>query len=140
MTKPPTKAERDARKAFRPIDAKKAMTEHEIAQKAFSNNRERLKAERLARGAGAPTAPEKQSLQGEGEMTSIEFRLGDRVRLNELGISRSPKIRARNGVVVALFSRGSRSASLSILFDGNKRPTRVHTSYVELDDAEAEGR
>ena len=56
--------------------------------------------------------------------------------LNELGISRSPKIRARNGVVVALFSRGSRSASLAILFDGNKRPTRVHTSYVELDGAE----
>jgi len=139
MTKPPTKAERDARKAFRPIDAKKAMTEHEIAQKAFSNNRERLKAERLASEAAAPTAPE-QSLQGEGEMTSIEFKLGDRVRLNELGISRSPKIRARNGVVVARFSRGSRSASLSILFDGNKRPTRVHTSYVELDDAEAEGR
>ena len=56
MTKPPTKAERDARKAFRSVDAKKAMTEHEIAQKAFSNNRERLKAERLARegGCGAP--------------------------------------------------------------------------------------
>jgi len=27
------------------------MTEHEIAQKAFSSNRERLKAERLAREA-----------------------------------------------------------------------------------------
>jgi hypothetical protein len=48
-----TKAERDARKAFRQVDAEKAMTEHEIAQKAFSNNRERLKAERLAREAGA---------------------------------------------------------------------------------------
>ena len=57
MTKPPTKAERDARKAFRPVDAKKAMTEHEIAQKAFSNNRERLKEERLAREAAAPPPP-----------------------------------------------------------------------------------
>ena len=46
-----TKAERDARKAFRQVDAEKAMTEHEITQKAFSNNRERLKAERLAREA-----------------------------------------------------------------------------------------
>ena len=46
-----TKAEREARKAFRQVDAEKAMTEHEIAQKAFSNNRERLKAERLAREA-----------------------------------------------------------------------------------------
>jgi hypothetical protein len=32
-----TKAERDARKAFRQVDAQKAMTEHEIAQQAFSN-------------------------------------------------------------------------------------------------------
>jgi hypothetical protein len=67
-------------------------------------------------------------------MTSIEIKLGDRVRLNELGISRSPKIRVRNGVVVALSSRQTRSASLGILFDGNQRPTRVHTTYVELDD------
>jgi hypothetical protein len=134
MTKPPTKAERDARKAFRPADAK-AMTEHEIAQKAFSNNRERLKAERLARETAAATAPEKQRLQGEGEI-----KLGDRVRLNELGISRSPKISVRTGVVVALSSRQTRSASLGILFDGNKRPTRVHMSYVELDDAEAKGK
>jgi hypothetical protein len=51
-----TKAERDARKAFSQVDAKKAMTEHEIA-KAFSNNRERLKAERLAREAAAPPPP-----------------------------------------------------------------------------------
>jgi hypothetical protein len=52
-----TKAERDARKAFRQVDAQKAMTEHEIAQKAFSNNRERLKEERLAREAAAPPPP-----------------------------------------------------------------------------------
>jgi hypothetical protein len=48
-----TTAEREARKAFRQVDADKAMTEHEIAQKAFSN-RERLKAERLAREAAEP--------------------------------------------------------------------------------------
>ena len=58
--KPITKAERDARKAFRQVDAEKAMTEHEIAQKAFSANRERLKAERLAReAAGMPVAAKK---------------------------------------------------------------------------------
>jgi hypothetical protein len=44
-------------------------------------------------------------------MTSIELKPGDRVRLNELGAFRSPKIKVRTGVVVALFSRGSRSAS-----------------------------
>jgi hypothetical protein len=73
-------------------------------------------------------------------MTSIEMKLGDRVRLSELGISRSPKIGVRHGVVVALASRKSRSTNLSILFDGNKRPTKVHYSYVELDDAEAKGK
>jgi hypothetical protein len=55
-----TKVERNARKAFRQVDAEKAMTEHEIAQKAFSANRERLKAERLAReAAGTPVAAKK---------------------------------------------------------------------------------
>jgi hypothetical protein len=51
--KPITKAEREARKAFRQVDATTAMTEHHTAQKAFSDNRERLKAERLAREASA---------------------------------------------------------------------------------------
>jgi hypothetical protein len=59
-TKPITKEEREARKAFRQVDAEKAMTEHDIAQRAFSANRERLKAERLEReAAGTPTAAKK---------------------------------------------------------------------------------
>ena len=49
--KPVTKAEREARKAFRQEDAKAAITEHEMAEQAFSNNRERLRAERMAREA-----------------------------------------------------------------------------------------
>jgi len=57
LSEPITKAEREARKAFRQVDAEKAMTEHEIAQKAFSANRQRLKAERLAREASATVAP-----------------------------------------------------------------------------------
>jgi hypothetical protein len=51
-----TPAEREARKAFREVEAAKAMTEHERAQKAFNENRERLKAERLARQAAEATA------------------------------------------------------------------------------------
>jgi uncharacterized membrane protein YeaQ/YmgE (transglycosylase-associated protein family) len=51
-----TPAEREARKVFKEADAAKAMTEHERAQKAFQENRERLKALRLAREAGDPTA------------------------------------------------------------------------------------
>jgi hypothetical protein len=46
-----TPAGREARKAFRQVEAEKAMTEPERAQKAFHGNRERLKAERLAREA-----------------------------------------------------------------------------------------
>jgi hypothetical protein len=58
--KPITKAERDARNAFRQVDAEKAMTEYETAQKAFHANRERLKAERLAReAAGTQSRPRK---------------------------------------------------------------------------------
>jgi len=58
--KPITKAEREARKAFRQVDAKEAMTEYETGQKAFHANRERLKAERLAReAAGTPVVGKK---------------------------------------------------------------------------------
>ena len=48
-----TPAERAARKFFRQADASKDMTEYERAQKAFQENRERLKALRLAREAAA---------------------------------------------------------------------------------------
>jgi hypothetical protein len=48
-----TPAEREARKVFAAAEAKKALSEHEKTQKAFHENRERLKAERLAREAEA---------------------------------------------------------------------------------------
>jgi glucuronate isomerase len=55
-----TKAEREARKAFREVEAGAAMTDHKKAQLAFHENRERLKAERLAReAAGTPVAANK---------------------------------------------------------------------------------
>jgi hypothetical protein len=44
-------AEREARKAFKEADAAKAMTDHERDQKAFHENRERLRTLRLAREA-----------------------------------------------------------------------------------------
>ena len=46
-----TSEERKARDAVRRADAEQAMREHEAAQKAFHENRKRLKAERLAREA-----------------------------------------------------------------------------------------
>ncbi|MGY2903690.1 hypothetical protein ACVWVY_002711 [Bradyrhizobium sp. URHC0002] len=48
-----TPAEREARKAFRKVMTRNAMTDYEKAQKSFHDNRERLKAERLAREAEA---------------------------------------------------------------------------------------
>jgi hypothetical protein len=59
-----------------------------------------------------------------------EFRAGQRVRLNELGKARTPRAKAQTGSVVGLPSPGS----VAIVFDGNKKATRLHRSYVELDD------
>jgi DNA-directed RNA polymerase alpha subunit len=44
-----TKVEREARKAFRKADATKAIADHEKDQRAFNENRERLRTERIAR-------------------------------------------------------------------------------------------
>ena len=49
----PTAAEREAHKIFKTVRAKEAMTDYAKAEKAFHDNRERLKAERLAREAEA---------------------------------------------------------------------------------------
>jgi len=48
-----TPAEREARKAFRPVEAKQATSDYAKSQKALDENRERLKGERLAREADA---------------------------------------------------------------------------------------
>lgn len=58
--KPLSKEEREARKAFRQVDAATAMTDHAAAQKAFGENHQRLKAERLAREAAEPPGPAKK--------------------------------------------------------------------------------
>jgi hypothetical protein len=51
-----TSEERKARDAQRRADAEQAMREHEAAQKAFYENRERLRALRLAREAASGSA------------------------------------------------------------------------------------
>jgi hypothetical protein len=55
----PSKEEKQARKVLKEADARVAMAEHENAAEAFAKNRERLRAERLAREAG-PTQPLKR--------------------------------------------------------------------------------
>ena len=71
---------------------------------------------------------------------TIELELSDRVRLSELGVSRSRRTKVRTGVVVALPKYESGGATISVLFDGNKRPTRLHRSYVELDHDRAKAK
>jgi hypothetical protein len=58
--KPISKEEKQARKALKEADARVAMAEHENAAEAFAKNRERLKAERLAREAGETAPPQKK--------------------------------------------------------------------------------
>jgi hypothetical protein len=53
----PTAAQREARKAFKEADANVGMSEYERTQEALHANRERLKAERLAREAEAAQRP-----------------------------------------------------------------------------------
>jgi hypothetical protein len=60
-----------------------------------------------------------------------QFRVGDRVRLSELGRSRAPKAKVQTGVVVRL--PGPSAGGIQVIFDGNRAPTRIHRSYIELD-------
>lgn len=62
--KPISKEVREARKVLREADAKLAMTEHANTAKAFDKNRERLRAERLAREAIEPPSPPKKKRAG----------------------------------------------------------------------------
>jgi hypothetical protein len=66
------------------------------------------------------------------EIEVHEFRVGQRVRFSELGLSRSPKSTSRLGTVVGLPG----ASTVDVLLDGNKRPTKLHRSYVELEDDE----
>ncbi|MCA6113132.1 hypothetical protein J6497_39485 [Bradyrhizobium sp. CNPSo 4026] len=55
-----TVAEREARNAFRAEEPKNTMTDYAKAEKAFHENRERLKSERLARESGVPVQPSRK--------------------------------------------------------------------------------
>ena len=59
--KPLTTEERKARDAQRRADAEQAMREHEVAQKAFYANKERLKALRQARERAEKQGDEKSA-------------------------------------------------------------------------------
>jgi hypothetical protein len=62
--KPLTPEQRKARDAQRRTDADQAMREHEVAQKKFYANKERLKAQRLAREQAEEKAGDEKSPAG----------------------------------------------------------------------------
>ena len=59
MTKdhPASRALREANRIFKPVETKKPMTDYAKAQQSLHENRERLKAERLAREAKQGNRP-----------------------------------------------------------------------------------
>jgi hypothetical protein len=60
------------------------------------------------------------------------FRRGDRVQLSKLGAERSSRMPSKVGTIVkAKTDSGRPSVAVLILFDGMKRPARLHWTYVE---------
>jgi DNA-directed RNA polymerase alpha subunit len=89
-----TAAEREARKAFRAIEAEAAMDDHERAQKAFHENRERLKAQRLAREASTgPMLYPAPELPDTTPVDNVRFSTRIRNALNAAGIKTVGEIR-----------------------------------------------
>jgi hypothetical protein len=61
-----------------------------------------------------------------------EFEIGDRVRLSSEGVEATRSSRAGYmGKVVRVHTQ----TSISVLFDGNRRPTRLYAGYLERDPA-----
>ena len=58
------------------------------------------------------------------------FRIGDRVRLSELGRSRMARNRASTAKIVGF---GRTETTIRIIFDGSHYPVSIHASYLEKD-------
>ncbi len=59
-----------------------------------------------------------------------QFRVGDRVRLSELGLSRARRKRTTVGTV-SVENRWTVGDNVCVLFDGSKKPIRLHHTFVE---------
>lgn len=60
----------------------------------------------------------------------LPLRSGDRVRLNQLGRERSPKVAVDKGVIVGR----TRGSGFYVLLDGNVTPSLFHQTYIDRDD------
>jgi hypothetical protein len=68
-----------------------------------------------------------------------QFQVGDRVKFSKLGEQRSPRKSAKVGTVVSRKRHKSGPASVLILFDDRKEPSRLHWTYIEPVDCSPEG-
>jgi hypothetical protein len=59
------------------------------------------------------------------------FRVGDRVKLSDLGMQRMPRNRSTTAKVVGF---GRSDTRIRIVFDGSRYPVSLHTSYLQRDD------
>lgn len=67
-------------------------------------------------------------------MRDDEFKIGDRVRLTPLGSLRNVGLTARTGVIKGR----TRGNGYYVVMDGNKSPSALHRSYIEVDDGQSQ--
>jgi hypothetical protein len=63
----------------------------------------------------------------------MRFNSNDRVRFSELGRERNPRLKDKCGVILS--STKTKHIFL-VLLAGNKTPTRLHATYLELAEPE----
>ena len=63
-------------------------------------------------------------------MPGDDLKIGDRVRLTQLGLLRNVGVTARTGVIKGR----TRGNGYYVLMDGNKSVRPLHRSYIEADD------
>jgi hypothetical protein len=62
-------------------------------------------------------------------MTDTQIPIGARVRLNELGKTKT-RMKSDCGTVVSR----TKGSGFYVLMDGNKTPTILHRTYIDLED------
>jgi len=88
------RAEKEAQKAFRKLDAAQALNDHEKSQKAFFENRDRLRSERLAREATAePMQHPSPELPDDTLLKNVRFSTRIRNALTPSGLKTVGEVR-----------------------------------------------
>jgi len=65
------------------------------------------------------------------QLAQRRFKVGDRIRLSQLGKQRTRKPTTETGTVVGLVSSHN-TGSIRVLFDGLKTAKSLHRTYIEV--------